>query len=255
LSRGNNSIREGLKSYFSRRARQYDHSSGWVDDKPLINKIRRLARVSSRENLLDIAIGTGKIAQAFTGRAKYVVGLDICPKMAAYAKGKADKIFLADAEKLPFKNDSFDACVCRQGMQFMELDAALSEIYRVLKPGGRVILCHLAAYGKLDSKEAFLIQKLRNPARKNFFLPGDFARLMRNKSFADIEASGYITRESVNRWIANSAIDEDRKNKIRKAYVNSSRIFRRLHHIEFKDGDIFDSMKMVIVRASKRKGA
>ncbi len=245
-------MRKDLLGYFAKRARHYNHSSRWVDDKILIRKIRNLAKASSKACVLDIGIGTGKIAQAFTGRAKYVVGADISPEMTRYAKGRADRILLTPAEKLPFKNNVFDVCVCRQGMQFMKLNAVLSEIYRVLKPGGRVILCHLTAYGRGDKEESFLIQKLRNRARKKFFLPEDFQRLMKKKSFTGIESFEYITRESVNQWICNAAIDENRRKKIKEVYTNSTRIFRKLHNIEFKDGDIFDSMKMVIVRARKR---
>lgn len=242
---------ENALSHFAKRARKYNCSSHWVDDEVLIGKIRDLAQVSPRAIVLDIAIGTGKIAQAFCGRVKKIVGVDICKDMAKQAKECADKIVLTPAEKLPFGNDVFDACVCRQGLQFMVLDDVLAEIYRVLKPGGRAVLCHLTAYGKEDKDETFLIQKLRNPARKNFFMPEDIQIALAKAGFTDIESFEYITRESVEQWIDNGAIDEDQKAQIRAVYKNSSQVFKDIHNIEFAEGDIFDSMKMVIVRARK----
>ena len=239
-------------NHFAKRARKYNRSSQWVDDKVLIRKICDLAQAGPKASVLDVAIGTGKIAQAFFGRVKYIVGIDICREMSGQAKGCVDKIFLAPAESLPFKSNTFDACVCRQGMQFMEVDVVLSEIFRVLKPGGRLVLCHLTAYGRLDKDETFLIQKLRNPARKNFFLEQDFRRALAKLPFAGIKFFGYITKESVNQWIGNAAIKEEQIKKIKEVYKNASPVFKKLHKIEFRDGDVFDSMKMLIVRARKK---
>lgn len=240
--------------HFVKRAQKYNSSSQWVDDAGLIGKIRNLVNVGHEARVLDIAIGTGKIAQAFYGQVKYVVGVDICKDMVCQARRCADQIVLALAERLPFKNNTFDVCVCRQGLQFMDIKAVLSEIFRVLKFGGHALSCHLTAYAEEDQNETFYIQRLRNPARKNFFLPGDIQRLMREHNFSGIDYFEYITRESVNQWINNAAIDGTQRMKIREAYINSSELFRKLHAIEFKNGDIFDSMKMVIVKAKKSNG-
>lgn len=251
---GNNRIlvRQSPGSHFTKRAKTYNCSSQWVGDSSLIGKIRSLAKAGAKEYVLDIGIGTGKIAQAFRGQVKYVVGVDICWEMARSAKECADIIVLTPAEKLPFKNNAFDICLCRQGLQFMNLNDVFLALYRVLKPGGRIVLCHLTAYSREDKDETFLIQKLRNPARKNFFLPEDFVRLLKERNFTDIESFEYITRESVNRWIDHSAIGQDAREKIRELYRRASDDFKRIHHIQFKNGDIFDSMKMVLVKARKK---
>lgn len=252
---GNSAVPAGETSlkHFIKRARQYNCSSRWVDDPVLIGKICAFAHAGPRSYLLDIAIGTGKIAQAFYGKVKYVVGIDICEEMARQAKGCADRVVLAAAEKLPFQNNAFDVCVCRQGLQFMKLEGVFSEMRRVLKPGGKAVLCHLTAYGREDKEEAFFIQRLRNPARKNFFSPQDLAKLLKKNNFTDIESIEYITRESVNQWIDHGAITKDAREEIRESYRKASDGFKRIHDIRFKNGDIFDSMKMVLVKARKKK--
>lgn len=246
----NNKIlaQESAVRHFTKRARKYNHSSNWVDDVVLIGKMRDLACAGPEAYVLDIAIGTGKVAKVFHGQVKYVVGLDICKEMVMQAKACADRIVLASAENLPFKNNVFDVCVCRQGLQFMDLDDVFLQICRVLKPGGRVVLCHLTAYNSDDKDEAFFIQKLRNPARKNFFLPDDFPRLLQDKGFTDLEFLEYFTEESVNQWIDSSAINENRRAKIRETYKNSSDDFKKTHSIKFKNGDIFDTMKMFLIK-------
>lgn len=245
-------MQETPKNHFIKRIQKYNQSSEWVNDKRLIKKIHDLAKAGPDARVLDIAIGTGKIAEAFYRKVNYVVGIDICIEMVKQAKDYADKIILSAAEKLPFKNNSFDVCVCRQGFQFMELNDVLTQIHRVLKPEGTVVLCHLTAYNERDRDITFFIQRLRNPARKNFFLPEDFVNILKDNNFMNIDSFEYITRESVSRWIDNGAIDKKQMEKIRVVYRESSEEFKRIHTIEFKNGDIYDSMKMTIVRAKKR---
>ncbi|MFH1655282.1 MAG: methyltransferase domain-containing protein [Candidatus Omnitrophota bacterium] len=241
--------------HFKKRAEKYDRSSEWVHDPVLINKIKDLAGAGPEAYLLDIGVGTGKISRVFKGGVSCLFGVDICMEMARQARLFTDKIILSYAEKLPFKDDIFDVCVCRQALQFMKLKEACSEMHRVLKPGGRLVLCHLTAYGEGDKKETFLIQKLRNPARKNFFLPGDFSKMLKKDKFSDLKSFEYITRESVNQWIDYSAIGEEVKVKIREAYRKASDDFKRIHKIQFRDTDIFDSMKMILVKAIKKRKA
>lgn len=245
-------VGEAAREHFEKRALKYNRSSHWVDDPVLIKRIWELADVDAQARVLDMAIGTGKIAESFRGKVKIVVGVDICPKMTKQAKEKADMIVLSPVERLPFKNNVFDACVCRQGLQFMELDPVLSEVSRVLKGGGRLVLCHLIAYGEQDQKETFAIQRLRNPARKNFFLADDFLRLLRKYPFRDIETFEYLTEESVNQWTDTGALSEEAKAKIKEIYKNASDDFRRIHKLRFEKGDIFDRMKMLIIKAVKK---
>ena len=131
----------------------------------------------------------------------------------------------------------------------MKLDDVLAEIARVLKPGGRVVLCHLTAYGELDKDESYLIQRLRNPARINFFLPGDLPDLLKNHGFKDVKSFEYISRESVNQWVDNAAISKSAKEQIKQVYRDASADFKRIHKVKFEKDDILDAMKMVIITA------
>jgi len=102
------------------------------------------------ENLLDIATGTGDFAlEALAAGPKKIVGVDISEGMMAEgrkklkAKGLDDIITLqyGDSENLPFSDNSFDAIIVAFGVRnFANLEKGLSEMLRVLRPGGQVVV-------------------------------------------------------------------------------------------------------------------
>jgi len=237
--------------HFTKRAHKYNKSSNWVCDNNLINKIFELSGASQNSNVLDIATGTGILAERFYTKVSSITGLDICKDMTSYASKCVNELVVGDAEDMPFNDDSFDICICRQGLQFMNLDSVLPEIYRVLKPGGVVVLCHLNAYNPVDKDTFFKILRLRNPARKNFFLPEDIPNCLQKINFKDIYSDNYESIESINKWANNGAIPEDRVEAIKKVYHDSSDEFKKIHKLEINDKDVLDSMLLTIVKAVK----
>lgn len=101
------------------------------------------------QSLLDVGAGTGAgalAAAAQVGPSGAVVGLDIAPGLIDKARAKAARQGLSwasfqvgDAEALPFGDDSFDRVLCNFGLvHFPDRPAALAQMLRVLKPGGRL---------------------------------------------------------------------------------------------------------------------
>lgn len=242
---------ENANIHFKNRAAKYNHSSNWVEDKQLIRRIFELSGAGKESLVLDLATGTGLIAKEFYGKVKKVTGLDISPDMAKHAAGCMDEIVFGPVEELPFPENSFDACVCRQGLQFAELDRAIPEIHRVLKPGGTVVLCHLTAYSETDRELTFAIQKLRNPARRNYLMPHDISDALLKQGFREVEDIEYVTVESVNKWIDNGAISQESMDGIRALYRSAEPEFKRIHNVRFTDDDILDDMLLVIAIARK----
>lgn len=242
---------EKAEIHFKNRAAKYNHSSNWVEDQNLIRRIFKLSGADPESLVLDIATGTGLIAKEFFGKVNKVTGLDISPDMARHATGCMDEIVFAPYEQMPFADNSFDVVVCRQGLQFAELDRAIPEIYRVLKPGGRVVLCHLTAYSDADRERTFAIQKLRNPARRNYLMPGDISGCLRTQGFRDVADNEYVSKESVNKWIDNGAIPQENMDCIRELYRTADDEYKNTHNIRFSGDDIFDDMLLVIATALK----
>lgn len=106
-------------------------------------QVAEAARVQTGMRVLDVACGTGILARSLAERlgAGSVVGLDINPGMLAVAQRTAPLIEWREgaAESLPFEDASFDAVVSQFGLMFFEdRHAAIHEMVRVLKPGGKL---------------------------------------------------------------------------------------------------------------------
>lgn len=109
-----------------------------------------LANPQSGERVLDIACGTGIVARnvvSLVGSKGIVMGLDANPDMIGLARVMAAREHLSidwhtgPAEQLPFPDENFDLILCQFGLMFFtDRQAALMEMHRVLKTGGRVIL-------------------------------------------------------------------------------------------------------------------
>lgn len=101
------------------------------------------------DSVLDVACGPGSVTRleaAAVGGHGRVTGVDLSPSMLAIARAKpaepgaaAIEYFEAPADRLPVPDESFDAATCQQGLQFFpDRAAALAELRRALRPGGRI---------------------------------------------------------------------------------------------------------------------
>ena len=117
------------------------------------------AHVVPGQRVLDVACGTGVLARALAGAVGAggsVVGLDVNDGMLAVARRKAPAVEWRQgrAEALPFERDGFDAVVSQFGLMFFEdRPAAIREMMRVLRPGGRLAV---AVWDSLESSPGYV---------------------------------------------------------------------------------------------------
>lgn len=143
------SKKEQVRQMFDTISDKYDGLNRLITfgaDTSWRKRLIRLVSATRPQSVLDIATGTGDLALAF-GRtpAREIVGLDLSPGMLEIGRRKVAgkglegkvRMVLGDSEALDFPDARFDAVTVAFGVRnFENLEQGLSEIYRVLRPGG-----------------------------------------------------------------------------------------------------------------------
>ena len=99
------------------------------------------------QSVLDMAAGTGSSTAAFARPGVRLVAGDFSEGMLAEGRKRHPEIefVFADATKLPFKAKEFDATTISFGLRnVVDVESALSEMFRVTKPGGRIVICEFS---------------------------------------------------------------------------------------------------------------
>jgi ubiquinone/menaquinone biosynthesis C-methylase UbiE len=132
-----------------------------------------MARIDLQPGMkvLDAACGTGNLAVLAARRGCVTSGLDIASNLIAQARERAQKELLAieftegDAEAMPYPDASFDAVVSMYGVMFAPRpERVVSELRRVVKPGGLIALANWAPAGFIGKRFAVFARHLPPPA-------------------------------------------------------------------------------------------
>jgi demethylmenaquinone methyltransferase/2-methoxy-6-polyprenyl-1,4-benzoquinol methylase len=147
---------DAVRDTFSRVAHRYDFANHLLSvgiDFSWRKKLVEQARRKSCHAILDLATGSGDVAFALQqglGTKADITGLDFCEPMLKQARQKRDHLGLdpkkyvfmeGDCLNLPFEDESFDLVTISFGLRNLaDREKGLSEIHRVLKPKGRLIV-------------------------------------------------------------------------------------------------------------------
>ena len=149
-----------VQAMFNAIARSYDLNnrlhSLWRDEAWRKRAVLE-ADVQDHEHILDCACGTGDLTQAFARYTKspQIIGSDYTSGMLDVAGMKQSKLhsnlaqriqyIQADAQELPFEDQSFGVVSIAFGIRNVQVpEKAIAEFYRVLKPGGRLVILEFA---------------------------------------------------------------------------------------------------------------
>ena len=164
-------------------------------------RLRTLAALGliDGESVLDVGCGTGLLFEQearLVGGGGRAEGIDASDDMLALARSRCESLPQANlqqgsATQLPFDDASFDALSCTQVLLYVDdLQAALDEFYRVLKPGGRIAIIETDWDGAIiHSHDRNLTRRVLDAwglAVKNPHLPGRLRPLL--------EATGFVSR-------------------------------------------------------------
>jgi demethylmenaquinone methyltransferase / 2-methoxy-6-polyprenyl-1,4-benzoquinol methylase len=155
-----------VRAMFDRIARVYDAMNS-VMTAGLHHRWREraadLAALAPSGRALDVACGTGDLAIELArrvGASGTVVGADFSEAMLERARAKSSAVewVVANALELPYPDDAFDAATVGFGARnFADLDRGLSEMARVVRPGGRVVVLEMTTPQRLPLSAFFSV--------------------------------------------------------------------------------------------------
>jgi SAM-dependent methyltransferase len=173
--------------------------------------------------VLDAGCGTGELCRRLTDRGARVSGIDVCPGLIARARSLAPETGLAqaDAHALPFDSGRFDLATSVLVLHYLQAPGrALAELARVVRPGGRLIVCD-----RICSRDPLLrlaqmdIERLRNPLIRRIHSSDELEELLRGAGFEIHHHVEFRRVESLDSWMPGT--DPCRASAVREeiAYV------------------------------------
>ena len=214
------SKKQEVAEMFDNISARYDFLNHFLSlgiDKIWRRKAINQLRSTPVKKIIDIATGTGDFAiAALKLNPEEVIGLDISAGMLAVGeqkmrKNKVDSIIkmqLGDSENIPYDSNYFDALTVGFGVRnFENLEMGLTEMLRVLKPGGKAVILEFSKPKRFPIKQIFGFysryfipffgKRISKDAKAYSYLPESVAAFPEGKDFEDIlHKIGYKNIES-----------------------------------------------------------
>jgi ubiquinone/menaquinone biosynthesis C-methylase UbiE len=223
-----------------------------------LEELVELAQPRPDDIVLDVATGTGNAALALAPHVAWVIGLDLTREMLERAAAEAaDRDVrnvtwvVGDACALPFLAGSFDLYVVRAAPHhFDDLDHALAEAARVLRPGGHAafIDCSPPAAARELLHE---IERRRDPSHLRSYTLEEWT--------AGLDAAGLVIEEATRRelpwrfanWMGTMDIPEEQARALERMIEESEGEAREHLKPERRDGELWHRYWHALIRATK----
>lgn len=201
--------------------------------------------------VLDVGSGTGIIADAIAPLVKCVTAMDISWEMLRYSKPLEHKFFVQWDIREPLYNaNHFDKIVARHVLHHILPDplVALKECYRILRPGGLIIVSEGVPPSEKARPEYEKIFELKE--ERITFSEAQLASLMAGFKGVSLGVH-WLKQMSVRNWLQNSGLPQDTQNEIYALHTGCSHHFREAYRMTELEDDCLIDMKMLILTGRK----
>jgi ubiquinone/menaquinone biosynthesis C-methylase UbiE len=180
---------------FSRQAIPFTQVPGHFDAMQILIK---LSEVCQNDTVLDVACGPGIVACEFAKQAGHVTGIDITPAMIEQAMKLQNELKLenltwavGEAVPLPYADNSFSLVITRYSFHhLLAPEKALTEMIRVCRPGGRVMVADVAM-DPTKSEAYDRLEIMRDPSHTHALTHEEFVAIFHNSGLHDCHQSAY----------------------------------------------------------------
>lgn len=248
---------DDVRSRFAPVAANYA-TSKFHADPARMEELAVLAQPRATDVCLDVATGAGNSAFALSPYARHVVGLDITREMLQQAQNGASKRalenvswVLADAEKLPFQDATFDVYTVRAAPHhFIHIERALSEAARVLKPGGRAafIDCSPPPAAREQLHE---VELGRDPSHVRSYTLGEWETRLEEAGLVVETADRRELDWDFEAWMGNMAVPVQTVGRLAQVVGRAQGEARAQLRPEWREGKLWHAYWHALIRARK----
>jgi len=218
----------------------------------------RCCKLKKSDIVLDVGTGTGVVAKEIASKVDRIIGIDI--SVAMLKKGGASGIgnngeyyvLRGDIREKIFTENLFDKIIIRLVLHHIltGLDRAMQECYRILKPGGLLVISEGVPPSRRTKKRYMEIFKLKE--KRRVFLDNDLIALVKRAGFKIVKTDTLILKNmSIKSWLKNSNVPEHVRNRIFNLHKTAPKSFWEDYDMKYRDGDLFINMKKFIVVGAK----
>jgi len=221
---------ERIVDQFTRQAVPFSTAKTIADEKAL-RLLVELSEAAAEDTVLDVACGGGLVVCAFAAAVQHATGIDVTPAMLERARALAQEKGLrnvswdlGDVASLPYSSGRFTLVVSRFTFHhFLDPLAVLREMVRVCAPGGRVLVCDVAASGDPGKAAEFnRMEILRDPSHVRAMPESELRGLFRAAGLPEPRGASYELRDELENLLRRSFPDPGDADKIREIFRGSA---------------------------------
>lgn len=211
--------REIIKAQFSKQAKGYTSVKAHAE---ALNLLITMSCVSEKDDVLDIACGSGIVSCAFAKYARHVTGVDITAEMLDQARSlqaqnnlENMEWILGDVDPLDFSSNQFSIVLSRFSFHhFLAYENVFEEMIRVCKPGGIVMVADVALPD--EKRKAYdRMELLRDPSHTGVLTPDMFETLFQHPLLTGSRTSYYDMNIALDTQLNASFMTDDNREKFR----------------------------------------
>ena len=211
-----------IKKEFTKQSVGVNEYQGSSIKEEATDKLVKEISLRGNEQVLEVAAGTCALGRKIAPFVKHITELDITKAMLEKGKEANEKAGLSNAsyivgtaERLPFEDASFDVVVSRLAFHhFVEPDTVVTEMVRVLKPNGKLVILDMIADNNEERNSFNHYEKLRDPSHTNTLSEMDFTKLLKAHNLRTIYSDTTVIPMDLNAWLSLTTVSSDLENTI-----------------------------------------